>query len=411
MIDTIVDINHDNEIDFAKAQANGIVAIIHKASEGATFKDDGYRSRRDTAIGMGFLWGAYHFSSSRPSNDQVDNFLDAIQWGGDRARDKQTLICLDWEPSHSGPDMTLHQAEEFVLQVKDKTGRYPMIYGSNLISEGVGNSENKILKHCPLWYARYREKPIGIPVTTWDDYTLWQYTDGRDGPEPHSVPGMGGTDRNRFAGSTAQLKHRWPFASFGPAAAVDFVHSRGTTPAVAPSPTPATFAALIASLGLRHFDADEILAPTFNTNAGVANSRPPQTLWKNILPTIFVLDEIRERGGVAISLNSTYRSKAYNTTLDGAAPKSQHLDFRAIDFNSSKMSPSKLAKIAEGMRGKKFTMPIAPLKLVSSQAPLFARNLKIKSSGGKTTFEFHGGIQDYNSFVHIDCRGQDVSWA
>ena len=77
--------------------------------------------------------------------------------------------------------------------------------------------------------------------------------------------------------------------------AVDFVHSRGTTPAVAPSPTPATFAALIASLGLRHFDADEILAPTFNTNAGVANSRPPQTLWKNILPTIFVLDEIRER--------------------------------------------------------------------------------------------------------------------
>jgi hypothetical protein len=53
MIDTIVDINHDNEIDFAKAQTNGIVAIIHKASEGATFKDDKYRSRRDAAIGMG----------------------------------------------------------------------------------------------------------------------------------------------------------------------------------------------------------------------------------------------------------------------------------------------------------------------------------------------------------------------
>jgi hypothetical protein len=34
--------------------------------------------------------------------------------------------------------MTLHQAEDFVLQVKDKTGRYPMIYGSNLICEGGG---------------------------------------------------------------------------------------------------------------------------------------------------------------------------------------------------------------------------------------------------------------------------------
>jgi lysozyme len=107
MIDTIVDINHDNEIDFAKAETNGVIAIIHKASEGATFKDNKYRSRRDTAIGIGFLWGAYHFSSSRPSSDQVDNFLDVIQWGTDSARDKQTLICLDWEPSTSGPDMTL----------------------------------------------------------------------------------------------------------------------------------------------------------------------------------------------------------------------------------------------------------------------------------------------------------------
>lgn len=409
MIDTIVDINHDNEIDFAMAQANGITAVIHKASEGATFQDDKYRSRRDRAMGMGFLWGAYHFSSSRPSSDQVDNFLDAIQWGADSARDEQTLICLDWEPSHSGPDMTLHQAEDFVLRVKDKTGRNPLLYGGNLIREGVGQSENNILKHCPLWYARYRDTPVGIPVNTWDSYTLWQYTDGKEGPEPHTVPGMGRTDRNRFAGTTTQLKNQWPFASFGPAAANDFEVSRGT--AAAATPTPANFAALINGLGLRHFTADEILAPTFNTNAGVANSRPPQNLWQNILPTILVLDEIRDRAGVPISLNSTYRSKTYNATLSGAAPKSQHLDFRAIDFHSSRMSPSKLAKIAQGMRGKSFTMPIAALKLVANQAPLFASKLKIKSAKGKTTLEFHGGIQDYNSFVHIDCRGQDASWA
>jgi len=49
--------------------------------------------------------------------------------------------------------------------------------------------------------------------------------------------------------------------------------------------------------------------------------------------------------------------------------------------------------------------------LLGDSVSYLAPNLKIKSSNGKTTFEFHGGIQDYNSFVHIDCRGQDASWA
>lgn len=179
---------------------------------------------------------------------------------------------------------------------------------------------------------------------------------------------------------------------------------------VVTTPPSGTFADFIANLGLRHFTADEVLRPTYNTNNGVANSRPPEVLWHNIVPTLIVLDAVRAAAGVPISLNSTYRSKAYNNTLSGAAQRSQHLDFRAIDFASSKMKPADLAKIARGMRGKKFTVSMPALNLVKDLAPLNLAALQIRSSGGKTTFEFHGGIAVYNTFVHMDCRGEDQEW-
>lgn len=409
MINTIVDINHDNHIDFDQARTAGIVAVIHKATEGADFKDDKYRARRDMALSKGFLWGAYHFSSGRRVSEQVDNFLDNVQWGADSDRDKGTLLCLDFEPSSSGPDMTLEQAEDFVLLIRNKTGRYPMIYGGSLLRERLGTSENQILRHCPLWYARYRNSPVGIPVNTWDNYTLWQYTDGEFGPAPHSVPGMGGTDRNQFAGTKEDLQAAWPFAGTTAPMNNDFEILDVAAVEVG-GPGEPDFSGIIEALKLRYFTAAEILNPTYNVNNGVANSRPPRNLWENIFATIVVLDEIRHQAGVPISLNSTYRSKAYNNTLTGAAPHSQHLDFRAIDFHSSGASPEQLETIAKSMRGKKFKLPFSHLNLVAEQAPLIKAGLKIKSAQGTTTFEYHGGIQAYNSFVHIDCRGDDVSW-
>ena len=74
-IDAIVDLNHDNAIDMVKAVNDGIVAVIHKASESASFKDPKYIKRRKAALDAGLLWGAYHFSSSRAVGDQFDNFM------------------------------------------------------------------------------------------------------------------------------------------------------------------------------------------------------------------------------------------------------------------------------------------------------------------------------------------------
>ena len=153
MIDTIIDVNHANSLKFTTLQEAGILAIIHKATEGRTFKDSKYKSRKKQALELGFLWGAYHFSSGVDPVAQVDNFLSV-----EDAEDPKTLIALDWEDSTSGANMTLAQAREFVSEVKKRTGRFPLVYGGNLIRENV-KKEDKILRNCPLWFARYRETP------------------------------------------------------------------------------------------------------------------------------------------------------------------------------------------------------------------------------------------------------------
>src|SRR5438034_698895 len=55
-IDAVVDLNHNNAIDMVKAANNGIVAVIHKASESASFKDPAYIKRRAAALDAGLLW-------------------------------------------------------------------------------------------------------------------------------------------------------------------------------------------------------------------------------------------------------------------------------------------------------------------------------------------------------------------
>jgi lysozyme len=205
LTNAIVDIYHRTAIDFDKVKNAGIAAIIHKATEGARFQDKEYGKRKEIAKSKGFLWGAYHFSSGESVTDQVDNFMQY-------AKPEDTdLIALDFEPSSSGLNMTLEAAHRFVVMIKNETGRYPLIYGSSMLREAIGTQPDSILANCPLWYARYRDKPLGIPLQVWKGYTIWQYTDGNNGMEPQSVDGIGNCDRDFFNGSPEELRAQWPF--------------------------------------------------------------------------------------------------------------------------------------------------------------------------------------------------------
>jgi len=106
--------------------------------------------------------------------------------------------------------MTLEAAHRFVEMIRNETGRYPLIYGGAMLRETVGTQPDPILANCPLWYARYRDRPIGIPTQIWKTYTLWQYSDGNETP-PQLVNGIGRCDRSYFNGTLDELRAQWPF--------------------------------------------------------------------------------------------------------------------------------------------------------------------------------------------------------
>lgn len=155
-----------------------MVAVVHKATEGRDYRDAKYHQRKEELKAAGFKWGAYHFSSGANPLLQVENFLQYA------APEPDELIFLDYEPSSSGANMTYDQKGEFVKLIYQEKERYPVVYGGHLLREAVKDVTDSILSNCPLWYARFANAPYGIP-SLWQRWTLWQYTDGNAGPEPH----------------------------------------------------------------------------------------------------------------------------------------------------------------------------------------------------------------------------------
>jgi len=205
-INVVVDLSHHNaQVDFKKLKAAGVVGVIHKATQGLTYQDKMYAPRQAEALDAGLLWGAYHFGVGGDGSDQADFFLNTVQ------PDASTLLVLDYEPNVTGPTMTLDQAREFVEHTRHQTGRWPGFYSGHLIKEQLGSqtTPDPILSNCFLWIAQYNgPKPLNIPPT-FGVWTLWQYTDGVMGIEPHQVDGVGPCDRNLFNGSLKQLKKLW----------------------------------------------------------------------------------------------------------------------------------------------------------------------------------------------------------
>lgn len=127
----------------------------------------------------------------------------------------------------------------------------------------------------------------------------------------------------------------------------------------------------------KHFSADEFLGYFNVTRRGVRNSIPPKSKWHNIVPTLRIVDSLRAELGRPIVILSSYRSPRYNAAINGAAKKSQHTEFRALDIAVIGYTPKQVYN-----------------------ALLNKRNLK----------QFIGGLGLYNTFVHIDTRNYNATF-
>ena len=206
-LNVVIDLSHYNEVvSFAEIKTGGIVGVIHKATQGLAERDRTYRWRRGRALAAGLWWGAYHFGTNADGAAQARFFLSVVNPG------PHDLLALDFE--QNGDDtMTLAQAEAFVTEVFRETGRYPGFYSDSLAGSLLGDGVNETLRQCWLWRAEYGAV-VSVPPT-WPAWTMWQYTDGEHGDEPHGAPGIGGPgacDRSRFNGDIDALARLWGHA-------------------------------------------------------------------------------------------------------------------------------------------------------------------------------------------------------
>jgi len=131
------------------------------------------------------------------------------------------LLVLDFEKNghYPGGTMTVSQAVAFVQRIKERTGKYPGIYGSEnrlrqmLYGSGATESERTILSNCWLWIANYHAQPRY--TSPWSGWALWQYTgDGKCGLRPRnafptSVGNLRRAERNIFNGNNVALQAFW----------------------------------------------------------------------------------------------------------------------------------------------------------------------------------------------------------
>ena len=202
-LNVVMDLSHHNsDPDFSTAKHDGgILGVIHKATQGLTYTDPTYADHRTSAVAADLLWGAYHFGTGSDGVHQAEHFLEIVQPSTD------TLLVLDFEANPQGPSMTLEEARAFVTHVCEITGRWPGLYSGHYIKELLGTATDPILANCWLWLSQYG--PTAVVPVNWPTWTLWQYTDGGLGPQPHVVPGIERCDRDKFNGSITALHKLW----------------------------------------------------------------------------------------------------------------------------------------------------------------------------------------------------------
>lgn len=106
----------------------------------------------------------------------------------------------------------------------------------------------------------------------------------------------------------------------------------------------------------------------------------PERLILNIIPTIRVLQELRNKFNKPIIINSTYRSPSYNK-LVGGSKDSLHLEFNAIDFTVSEKGDLKQLFLQLHIWDKEFHFKFLP-------------------KAGSMGIGFYE-----NRFIHLDTRG------
>jgi len=186
----IIDISHHNATpDWQALKAGGTMAVILKATEGASYVDPTFQSRWAAAKDNGLLRSAYHFLRPGDVNAQMARFVDVVQPSATER------LVIDYEDA----DVSFADLERAAKYLLDE-GLQTTIYGSNVLVDACKGKTSTILSRTSLWQARYSSNEPKVPTNIWKTWSLWQFTDKA------KVSGIkGAVDGNNWNGHPANL--------------------------------------------------------------------------------------------------------------------------------------------------------------------------------------------------------------
>lgn len=131
----------------------------------------------------------------------------------------------------------------------------------------------------------------------------------------------------------------------------------------------------------KNFHLSEFNCRTVSENGEISDEKNipvPVDLIPNVQELAFNLQVLRDFLGVAIHINSGYRTKEYNATLSGAVKNSQHLLAKAADITCARYTPAQVHAAIEEL--------------------ILEGKMK------------DGGLGIYNTFCHYDIRDNHKRW-
>ncbi len=189
-----IDISHwQNFPDFAQVKAAGVIAMIHKATEGSSYVDPNRAENISNAVKAGIKCCTYHWLKPGNATDQMRFYLKTVDpVEGER-------MVIDYEEDGCTID-DLHEAVDVLLT--DPRGLQVTVYSGHLLKEQLGNNYDAVLaNNTDLWLAQYTTGTPTWTQATYPRWTLWQYS------ESGTVDGIDGSlvDLNRFDGTDDEL--------------------------------------------------------------------------------------------------------------------------------------------------------------------------------------------------------------
>jgi len=220
----VIDLYEDSEIDWGMLATDPrVVGVIHRATTGV-LPDREFEKRREEARNRGYRWGSLHVGTPIDPVKQADFYLSVAKPSDDE------VIALDLECVEASNCMTITQASAFIRRIKEKTGRYPMVYANHYVTTQISATRvnRKVFSETKLWYARFRKTIPSFPNRVWNSYTLWQFSSEINCNELHRnaclyrAPGTNyDMDISVYNGSIGEMRKNWPFSQAEPSGSAD----------------------------------------------------------------------------------------------------------------------------------------------------------------------------------------------